>query len=147
MRLREFGLTGLEEQDGVHVAVDHQRKVVPPAGLVIHRRRRLERFVHPARVPCLVRVEDAALHRASRLQRTSLGLGLLADVCQQRLTTPHRLREALVDLPKLKSRKAVWAILDDIAVGAHAFVEISYLRLVERPHGLLPAPGRQKRRL
>jgi hypothetical protein len=142
--LGEHGLTGHEDADLVHVTVDHERKVVDPPGLKVYRRRRLEAFVHPVRVPRLVRLEDAALHRASRLDSLSAGLGLLADVCQQRLTTPNRLRDALAELPKLKSRKALWAVLDDIAVGAQSFLEITYLRRVERRHGL-PAPCRQAR--
>ncbi len=140
--LRDYGVTGLEDDTILHVCVDHHRKVVEPPGLMLHRRRRLDSFVHPVRRPRTVRLEDAALHRASRLDALSEGLGLLSDVCQQRLTSPHRLRDSLAQLPKLESRKALWAVLDDIAVGAQSFLEISYLRDVERRHGP-PPPDRQ----
>lgn len=143
--LDRYGVQGLPAESDVHITVDHTRKVVRPPGIVLHRRRRLETFVHPVRAPRMVRLEDAALHRAARLaglNRLSDGLGLLADVCQQRHTSPSRLRDALAALPKLKSRKAFWAVLDDIAIGAQSFLEISYLRNVERAHGL-PAPRRQ----
>ncbi len=130
------GFTASEPVDTIHVAVDHQRRVVEPAGIELHRHRCLENFVHPVRIPRTVRVEDAALHRASALPSVAEGLGVLADVCQQRLTTPRRLRDALARRPKLKSRKAMWSVLDDISTGAHSFLEVSYLRRVERAHRL-----------
>lgn len=139
--LRVYGFVLAEPDPIVQVRVDHERRVTVPPGVELKRRRRLDEFVHPARVPRVLRLEDAALHAASG-RRLVDGFGLLADVCAQRLTTPDRLRDALVDLPKLASRKALWSVLDDIASGAHSFLELSYLDRVERAHRL-PAPRRQ----
>jgi hypothetical protein len=48
----------------------------------------------------------------------------------------------LSDFPGLRNRRIWSAVLDDIAQGAHSFLEITYLRRVERSHGL-PTPDRQ----
>ncbi len=140
--LREYGFVTTESDPLIQVRVDHDRRVIVPPGIELKRRRRLDEFVHPVRVPRVLRVDDAALHAASSRPRLVDGFGLLADVCAQRLTTPRRLRDALVGLPKLRSRKALWSVLDDIASGAHSFLELSYLERVERAHRL-PTPRRQ----
>lgn len=140
--LKEYGFTTTERSAQIHVRVDHDRRVLSPADIVLRRRRRLDQYVHPARHPRVLRLEDAALHAASDRERIHSGLGLLADLCAQRLTTPDRLRATLADLPKLPSRRVFWAALDDIANGAHSFLELSYLRQVEQAHNL-PTPRRQ----
>jgi hypothetical protein len=140
--LAQYGFVTASDDSRVHVSVDHARRVVAPPGIVLTRRRRLDEFVHPVRSPRTLRVDDAALHVASEALQLTQGFAVLADVCQQGLTTPHRLRAALVDLPKLTSRKALWSVLDDIASGTHSFLEMSYQRDVEHAHRL-PVPHRQ----
>ena len=140
--LLHHGFSGLDDDGQVHVAVNHDRRVERRPGVVLHRRVRLETFLHPAREPSVVRLEDALLHRASRLNSPSIGLALLSDACRQRLTTPAKLRDALVELPKLRMRKLWWGVLADVAAGAQSYLEVRYLRDVERPHGL-PPPRRQ----
>ncbi len=139
--LRWHGFTGGDDAI-VHVSVDHGRRVIEPPSIALTRRRRLDRFVRANRVPATLGVDDAAVHTASRLGASAGGLGLLADVCRHGFTTPRRLRNALAVLPELKDRKVLWAVLDDVASGAHSFLEPSWLRRVEKPHGL-PAPRRQ----
>jgi hypothetical protein len=67
---------------------------------------------------------------------------VLADLCQQRLTTPARLRETLASYPRLPGRALLAAVLDDVATGAYSVLERRYLPRVERPHGL-PRAQRQ----
>jgi hypothetical protein len=150
--LREYGFTTPAGPTGsrggswlavpIHIRVDHGRRVTVPDGICLRRRRRLDDFVHPARTPRVLRLEDAALHAAVDLPSLAAGLGLLADVCAQRLTTPSRLQEALRLLPRLRARRAVSSTIDDIATGVHSFLELAYLDRVERRHGL-PTPRRQ----
>jgi hypothetical protein len=139
--MSQFGLTGSD--DGlIHIVVDHSRRVGNTGDVRVSRRRDLERFVHPAKRPRSVRLEDAVLHEAASRDRLSDGLGLIADACQGRRTTEGRLRVALADFPSLRNRRIWSAVLDDVAIGTHSFLEISYLRRVERGHRL-PTPDRQ----
>ena len=141
--LRAFGLTQFRDEGVVHVLIDHASQTIDAEGIAVTRRRNLQRFVHPAKRPPSVRLEDAALHLAAGQARLGEGLGVLADCCQARATTPDRLRVALNDLPRLRHRRHLLAVLDDVATGAHTFLEVSYLRKVERAHGL-PTPERQR---
>ena len=63
-------------------------------------------------------------------------VALLADVCQQRRTTPRRLLATLEGLPSLSGRAFLHAVLHDVASGAYSLLEHRYLTRVERPHGL-----------
>jgi hypothetical protein len=68
----------------------------------------------------------------------------LADGCQQRLVTPERLMSALQLKPRLRWRRALVSIIDDVAAGAYSFLELAYAHRVERAHGL-PRGKRQTR--
>jgi hypothetical protein len=141
--LRGFGLERFADERVVEVLVDHTRRVRSVPGVLVRRRADLSRFVHPAKSPPSVRVEDAVLHTAAGRADVGSGLALIADACQARLTEPGRLRTALDQFPRLR-RRAVWAaVLTDVAEGAHSYLEVSYLRRVERPHRL-PRPDRQR---
>jgi hypothetical protein len=126
----------------ITICVAHERKVQPQAGYVFVRRRHLERLVreHPT-LPRL-RLEIALLEHASAQSTGGRALGVLADGCQQRLVTPARLRSALSLKPRLRWRRALLSILDDVAAGAYSFLEYAYLRKVERAHRL-PTGRRQ----
>jgi hypothetical protein len=141
--LRQFGVTSVADPGRIHVVVDHSSKTRNIDGVSVTRRRDLARFVHPVKRPPSVRLEDAALHEAAAKPTVKDGLAVIADVCQQRVTTEARLRQMLIDMPRLPG-KAIWtAVLDDVASGAHSLLEVSYLRNVERAHGL-PKPNRQR---
>jgi Transcriptional regulator, AbiEi antitoxin len=139
--LRLHGLATFGSDERVLLALDHTRRVVPLDGVTIRRRRNLASAVHPAKEPAVVRVEEAVLQEAATRRETE-AFAVIADSCQSRLTTPHRLRLALDGLPAIKGRRRWRAVLDDVANGAHSFLEIEYLRRVERAHNL-PALTRQ----
>ncbi|MGI8888925.1 MAG: hypothetical protein ACR2GB_08165, partial [Nocardioidaceae bacterium] len=124
------------DDEAIHVSIDHRRTLKAPRGIILHRRRGLVRFVHPARRPPSVRFEDAVLHVAARSRKRSDGIAIIADACQQRITSPSRLRHSLVGLPTLPGHLLWSAVLGDVAVGAHSLLEIRYLRDVEQAHGL-----------
>ncbi len=130
---------------GVRVAIDSTRRVQPPAGVSILRVADLEARAIWNRTPPRLRLEDAALDTSSRLWATSgeaAAVAVLADLCQQRLTTPARLRDTLAGYPRLRGRAFLFAVLDDVATGAYSVLEHRYLTRVERPHGL-PRAQRQ----
>ncbi len=137
--LRLFGMRGLPDDGRIHVSVSHQRQIGAKPGLVVHRRCRLAAVVHPSRQPPSVRLEDAVLHVAAAPDQDGRQAGriaVIADACQQRLTNVTRLRAALDLLPVLPGRRTLAGVLDDVAVGAHSYLELSYLRRVEKAHGL-----------
>lgn len=137
--IRQYGVNLADPDGRIHLLVDHERRIGSTDSVRVTRRRDLQRFVHPVRQPPTLRLEDAVLHHAANGPEVAAGLGLLADACQSRRTTPDRLHAALLDLPALRNRQIWAAVLDDVATGAHSFLEISYLRRVERAHGL-PTP-------
>jgi hypothetical protein len=140
--LRLFGLASMANDDSIQVVIDHDRRAVGLRSVVIRRRRGLASVMHPHRLPPSVRVEEAVLQHAARVARPGAGLAVIADSCQQGLTTASRLKEALELLPRLRKRRLWLSALEDVATGAHSFLELTYLRSVERAHGL-PTPIRQ----
>jgi hypothetical protein len=141
--LRLHGVPTFGNEERVLLAVDHHRRVASVEGVAIRRRRRLASVVHPAKRPTIVRVEEAVLQEAATRGEAAC-LSVIADACQCRLTTAGRLRRALADLPTVRGRSRWRAVLDDVASGAQPFLEVEYLRKVERAHGL-PAMTRQAR--
>lgn len=130
--------------DLVVVAVDHERRVSPPDGVVVWRVSNLEAHVHPARRPRVLRLETAVLLTASRRRHADHAIGVIADACQSRRTTPKRLYESLLRLPaNIRFRATLRDILEDVATGAYSYLEVQYVRRVERPHGL-PTGSRQR---
>ncbi|MDP9445336.1 MAG: hypothetical protein M3P83_13650 [Actinomycetota bacterium] len=128
----------------VVVAIDQRRRVEEPDGIRVWRLTALDDQVHPLRVPRRLRVETAALLSASRVRQPHDAIGVIADVCQQGLTTPHRLLLTLRALPdNTRLRAELREVLGDVAAGAYSYLEVQYLRRVERPHGL-PTGVRQR---
>ncbi|HEX2177260.1 MAG TPA: hypothetical protein VHG70_15245 [Nocardioidaceae bacterium] len=105
----------------------------------------LERYVHPTRKPPLMRFEAAVLQSASRAVTHDEAIAIIANACQSRRTTPGRLLDLLGPMPEnLRFRRFLQEVLADVAAGAYSFLEVHYLRDVERPHGL-PSGKRQRR--
>jgi hypothetical protein len=127
----------------IEVAIDRTRSVAEAEGITVMR---LADFDSPAQMnlcPPRVRVEHALLTVASRLPEEG-AVGVLADACQRRHTTPDRLVDALRRRPRLSHRRLLLSILEDVASGAYSVLERRYLLRVERPHGL-PTGARQRR--
>jgi very-short-patch-repair endonuclease len=72
-------------------------------------------------------------------------MALLAAAVQRRLTTPARLVKSMSHRSRQRHRRMIADVLSDVEQGAESRLELSYLRLVERPHEL-PKGERQKRR-
>jgi hypothetical protein len=131
--------------DDIVVAVDERCRVTSTDGVAVWLITDLERHVHPACRPRRMRLEGAALRTASRARIADDAIGVLADVCRSRRTTPARLYAALEQMPhNLRFRRVLREILNDVATGAYSYLEVHYLRDVERPHGL-PTGARQRR--
>jgi very-short-patch-repair endonuclease len=112
--------------------------------VVIHRSSRADAARHPVLTPPRTRIEETTLDLAGASKDVDDAVAWLARACGARLTTPDRLRMALVARARMRWREAVMAALDDIAGGAHSVLELRYVSRVERPHGL-PRAQRQVR--
>jgi hypothetical protein len=69
-------------------------------------------------------------------------VGLVTRAVQKGLTTPERLRQLLDARPRQRHRALILGMLTDVAAGAESYLEMLYLRTVERAHGL-PRGARQ----
>jgi hypothetical protein len=128
----------------IHVAVDSARRVDRLAGVTVHRLKDFGSVALMNLSPPRVRVEHAALEAAAAAVTARQAVGVLADVCQARRTTPARLLSRLDAMPRLRRRRLLREILADVAAGAFSVLERMYLREVERPHGF-PSGRRQRR--
>ena len=63
-------------------------------------------------------------------------VSLVTAAVQKKLTTPDRLRTLLDSRPRQRHRQLIAGMLADVAAGAESYLEMLYLRTVERPHGL-----------
>jgi very-short-patch-repair endonuclease len=138
----------------IHVAVPAERQVrdqrfaqrsaeADSGRVVVHRVSRLEAWRHPARSPSALHVPAAVLHAAGWASSDRAAEWRVAAAVQQRLTTAARLSELLQDMPRLRRRALVRAVLADVEQGAHAHSELDFLRLLRRTG--LPGPDRLQR--
>lgn len=128
----------------VHIAIDQSRRVAKSAGVRIHRYVGLDQLVNHNFSPPRMRLEEALVAVAAKQRREAAAIGCLADGCQSRRTTPSRVAEVLRRHPRLKHRRFLLDVLEDVATGAYSVLEHRYLTRVERPHGL-PTAKRQRR--
>jgi hypothetical protein len=127
----------------VHVAVDERRRVIAPTGVRVHRVTGLAGQVLGNVAPARLRLEPALVQVASAAVDDAAAVAVLADACQERRTTPHRLLTAVRARPNTRRRGFLLEVLDDVATGAYSVLEHRYLTRVERPHGL-PTGLRQR---
>lgn len=138
-------MVDLARPGDVVIAVDESRRVAGGDGVDVWRVTDLERHVHPVRRPPVLRFDAAVLLTASRLTKADAAIGAIAAACQSRRTTPVRLLALMDELPgNLRLRSVLRDVLSDVATGAYSYLEVHYLRDVERPHGL-PVAARQRR--
>ncbi|AXE39848.1 hypothetical protein JS278_02713 [Acidipropionibacterium virtanenii] len=86
--------------------------------------------------------EEAILTLCSQGSLDDIG-GWLSKALFKRITTPDRLRRAVVQKPKLRQRALILETLTVVAGGSESPMEVRFKRDVEKAHGL-PSPSRQK---
>lgn len=128
----------------VHIAIDQARRVARTKGVRVRRVVGFAEVVNHNLSPPRLRLEEAVAMVASKQRSEEAAIACLADACQSRRTTPGRLVEALLRHPRLKDRRFLLEVLEDVASGAYSVLEHRYLTRVERPHGL-PTAKRQRR--
>lgn len=127
----------------IHVMVDRDRRITPPAGVVLERVADHARWVQDQRRPPRAELDFALLKTAS-VRDEAGAIALLSDAVHQGLTTAERLASTISDLPRLRQRALLAEVLTDVAAGTRSVLEQRYLRHVERAHRL-PAGQRQLR--
>ena len=121
----------------IDITIPEPRRVWSPAGVRIHRSTALELQRHPSKTPERTRVEDTVLDLVDCADSVDDLVAVVTWACRDRRTTPERVGRAAGMRKKLRWRGELAAVLDDVAAGAHAVLERTYLVSVERAHGLL----------
>ena len=111
----------------IHVAVDVRRSVALVPGVQVHRKSGFGSKVDWLKSPPKIVAEEAALDAAAAAANDLAAIHVLADVCQSRITTPAKLRQALDGRRRLP--RGVWLrrIIEDLAEGACSVLEHGYL--------------------
>jgi hypothetical protein len=125
------------------VGVDLARTVVAVDGFRPVRMTRLDHVVLWNASPPRIRPEVAGIRVAAAAKGEMSTIGILADLCQSRRTTPTRLLAALQNQNRVRGRAWLGNLLTDLASGTCSLLEQGYLARIERPHGL-PRGHRQE---
>jgi len=131
-----------KQADPVHVTVPHQRRVVAPPGISIHRSRRAGEAVQGHAYPPRTKVEETVLDLAQAAKSFDDVCGWVTRAIARELTDEARLRQAMTLRTKLRWRSDLHELIAAAAGGDHSVLEFRYHRDVERAHGL-PEPSRQ----
>ncbi|MDP9822098.1 type IV toxin-antitoxin system AbiEi family antitoxin domain-containing protein [Nocardioides massiliensis] len=135
--------TGVGDEETIHVAIHHARRVRAVSGVTVHRVVDLDEQTLWNLGPPRQRPEDAALDAATHERLPAMDrIGVLARVLGARATTAARTRAALDRRARFPDRAWFEQLLDDLAKGTASVLEHGYLTLVERPHDL-PTARRQ----
>jgi hypothetical protein len=135
-------LVGLLDREPaqVHVAIPEARRLVAPAGVLLHRTSRPD--LDPRRRPPQTTVERTTLDLVNGAKTLDRAVAVVAKPLQMRLTTEARLLAALGRTPSLRWRRDVAHLLGPQLDGVRSALEFRYARDVERAHRL-PSGRRQ----
>lgn len=126
----------------IHIVVDADRQVRRHPGVVITRRRGLDRLVLWHTGSPRLRTEEALLDVAASARTELEAIGVLTDAVGDRITTADRLIASLAARRRITRRPLLTGVLTDLRDGSCSVLEQTYLRRVERAHRL-PKPDRQ----
>jgi hypothetical protein len=141
--LRAHGALVAEVDDrAIEIAVARHRHVAPLPGYRVRRVAHLDSGAQWHLSPPRMTVEDAAIDVAAHAPTDHAAFETLATVCRSRHTTPQRLARTVRSRARLRRRRLLLAMVDDLEAGAGSVLERGYLARVERSHGL-PTAKRQ----
>lgn len=130
------GWRGVRDTDPIEIAVAGDRHVARLKHYRLVRTRGLEQRVLWNSTPPRMRYEEAVIDVAAEAPSDLAAVGVLADACGSRRTTAARLLDGLSARPRVRRRKWLVDVLDDVAQGTCSTLEHAYLARVERAHGL-----------
>ncbi|MFI5730982.1 hypothetical protein ACIA49_12735 [Kribbella sp. NPDC051587] len=127
----QLGLLKPDSSRPIYVVIPKRRRVNPQPGLVIvrdeHWLHRLATVVPPRRTAA-----DAVLDIVGISRTPDEAAAVIAQACQSGRVTPADILKALTDHPRLRHRRALLPILNDVAAGSHSLLELRHLRDVDR---------------
>jgi len=130
----------------IHIAVERGRRQAAPEGVVLHRIVGLPGKIRARTAPPRLGFEhNVVLALQAATTETDVVAELTARIGRRGLTAAD-VRRAVEGHPRLRHRRLVLALLDDIESGVESVLEHGFLTRVERPHGL-PRPVRQAARV
>lgn len=137
--------TGRPDSGDVHIAIGRGRRVDAPVGVTLHRVAELGRMIRANTYPPRLALEHNVLLSIGLADDDGRVLALLTDQVGRAGVTTASVRSAVHLHRRLRFKRLVLALLDDIEHGTESVLEHGYLTRVERAHGL-PSPVRQARR-
>lgn len=131
-------LSGLADAppEEVEVTVTHGHRVAQRPGVRIRQSRLLADKRHPTRVPPQTRVEDTVLDLTDATRTEQVVIDVVLRACQRRLTTAARIGLRAAGRKRMRWRRLVADIVEDVRDGIQSALERCYHRDVERAHGL-----------
>ncbi len=142
------GLAGWDDEHH-HVLVQRGASPAPVPGVPrrVHESRRYvpDRDQHPLARPPRTRTARSVLDAAVWTRRPRSACGLVIAAVQQRLTTPDLILAELALTRRVRHRRLLVAVLEDVRGGAQALTEVDFGTFCARH--CLPAPSRQAVRL
>ncbi len=135
------GLAG-KHPGAIHITIPEERRIRRAAGVVLHLSARIDDARHPALRPPQTRIEETIIDLTQTAQSLLDAFGWLGRAVNDRMTTEDRLLATMSQRPRLRWRQPLREALGDLKAGCRSVLELSYLREVERAHGL-PAGERQ----
>ncbi|NGN93652.1 hypothetical protein G5C66_12985 [Nocardioides sp. KC13] len=130
------------ERGPIEVMVPTSRTVRAPEGVIVRRRARFDGYIDWAAYPPRQEIAEAAIDAAAEAADVNEAFAMLADLVQTNALRAAALVEALGHRRRLRDRRLLGELLEDLKAGACSVLEREYLRRVERAHGL-PAGERQ----
>lgn len=131
----------------IHVTVpgdDNRARYGKIPGVVIHRSRRIDDARHPVLLPPRSKVEETVLDLVETAPTFDKAFNWVCLALGERCTTPERLLAALDRRKRFPRRRDIEIMLGDARQGVRSWLELQYVRGVERPHRL-PEATRQRR--
>lgn len=120
----------------IEVAISLDRRVNRVEGVEVRRVAHLEERVLWHVGPPRMRYEEAALDVAAEAPTDLAALAELSRGVQGRMTTAGRLLLAAQGRKRLRRRRWIESVLEDVSQGVCSVLERGYVSQVERPHGL-----------
>ena len=127
----------------IQIAVGQKSRISQVGGVHARRVADLELRIRPLSAPPQIMLEHAAIDLASAKRDAAAAFQVFADACQTRETTPAAIALVLRSRSRVRNKRLLLELLDDLAEGACSVLEREYL-LLERRHGL-PRAERQPR--